>query len=184
MFSMQDLQNMEHNGTHYKQTHICDKSGNIINFKRAIWIESAKLMECFDWKTGINKEDKDIKCSKSIALNIWGLLMSDLLLEGKSPYDYTLQIEKSIDHAYEDNEFSEIGIYTLIESFTALILNSKESLVTNFAYMLFFSICKRLDISFDELYNSYLLKGQNDETPINHTNSNSSINHNPSRYTR
>lgn len=172
MFSTQDIYNTEHHGLHYKQTHMCANSGNILNFRRTIWIEAAKLIECFDWKSRGNNQDREQECSKSIVLNIWSLLMSDFLLEGKHSYDYASQIEKSIVHAYEDNEFSDMGIYTLVESFTSIVLSSKESLVYNFGYLVFFSICKRLDISFDDIYKSYTSQISMDA--INNTDSESS----------
>lgn len=214
MFTMQEELNVHTNGPDYKQTQICTKTGKLINYRRAAWMETAEFIDSFDWKHWKHKKD-DIENAKTELVDIWHFLLSEGLIENNgipnndilqrvddtikwtignkaqttNPYALYQTIKFGIAMAptefyttsvitetigntnfYESHveekqkNFIQEPLFDICEIFVMSMIDKKTYAncfdVDNYNSPLlkFFGMCRFIELSFNELYQRYLVK--------------------------
>ena len=114
---------------------------------RAIWIESAELMDHFGWKWW-KKQQPDMDQSILELIDIWHFGLSIRLTEGKSLALIAEDIESEVSVQKEKGDFLKD-----IESFVALTLTHRR-----FDVVAFKQLMVDVDLSFDQLYRRYVGK--------------------------
>lgn len=138
MLKMQDAMNTK--------VHSDWRSKNL-EWYRAIWIESAELMDHYGWKWW-KKQDTDREQVILELVDIWHFGLSIVLMSGKTLEDCARSLEKGLAAAAECGDFKED-----VEDFAQQTLISKNFDITGFSKLL-----KGTDLSFDGLYRRYVGK--------------------------
>ena len=114
---------------------------------RAIWTECAELMDHYGWKWW-KKQVPDMAQVKLELVDIWHFGLSILLLSEDSREEVADQIGRQLGETRQAPAFREA-----LEAFTLETLHSKA-----FDVALFADLLAAADMSFDELYTSYVGK--------------------------
>ncbi len=160
MLEMQESLNVYTNGENYKQTKVCKKTAKPINYRRCAWMETAEFVDSFDWKHwkhGVN----DIENAKTELVDIWHFLMSAELMENGEVDDKTLEMSAEI--VVDSNTMPmDTNIYALAEFLVKDLLNYEMSIFPHESrgeiLRTFFELCHLVGLSFDELYQRYIVK--------------------------
>lgn len=118
---------------------------------RAIWLESAELLEHFSWKWWSNKED-DIEQAQLELVDIWHFGLSALLQQHGDAKQVIKYLENS-SFTEISNDINHRNIKIVIEEFVLSTLEHK-----SFNINIFLQLCKLLSLEFNELYKIYLGK--------------------------
>jgi dimeric dUTPase (all-alpha-NTP-PPase superfamily) len=113
---------------------------------RAIWIESAELMDHYGWKWWKHQKP-DIEQVKLELIDIWHFGLSILLVNKISIEAITEQVTDALK-VEADGDFK-----IALESFTAHTLSEKD-----FSVSLFVTLLKGMDMTFEDLYSGYVGK--------------------------
>jgi dimeric dUTPase (all-alpha-NTP-PPase superfamily) len=113
---------------------------------RAIWIESAELMDHYGWKWWKHQKP-DIEQVKLELIDIWHFGLSILLVNKISIDSITEQVTDALK-VEADGDFK-----IALESFTAHTLSKKD-----FSVSLFVTLLKGMDMTFEDLYSGYVGK--------------------------
>ncbi len=113
---------------------------------RAIWIESAELMDHYGWKWWKHQKP-DVEQVKLELIDIWHFGLS-ILLANKISIE---SISEQISNAFQIDKADDFK--TALESFTAHTLNEKD-----FSVSLFVTLLKGMDMTFEDLYSGYVGK--------------------------
>ena len=114
---------------------------------RAIWTECAELMDHYGWKWW-KKQVPDMAQVKLELVDIWHFGLSILLLSEDSREEVAEQIARQLGESRQAPAFRDA-----LEAFTLETLHSK-----TFDVALFADLLAAADMSFDELYTSYVGK--------------------------
>lgn len=161
MFTMQNSLNIHTNGDFWATNHKNEKTGKIINWRRAIWLELAEFVDSFDWKHWKHGKN-DTDNAKTELVDIWHFMLSASISE--HPKDSTNVVKDSIlaslevkYHLSNDTlEMAEAMVQKVLDSKRAL--HYKESIDDYSAYTLFFNLCSCVNLTYDELYQRYIVK--------------------------
>lgn len=113
---------------------------------RAIWIESAELMDHYGWKWWKHQKP-DIEQVKLELIDIWHFGLSILLVNNTSIEAIAEQVTDALK-VEADDDFK-----AALESFTAHTLSEKD-----FSVSLFVALLKGMDMTFEDLYSGYVGK--------------------------
>ncbi len=113
---------------------------------RAIWVESAELMDHYGWKWWKHQKP-DIEQVKLELIDIWHFGLSLLLERDTSVPIILMELEEALGSNKSDN-FKDI-----LEDFTLYTLSEKD-----FSIPLFVALLESVDMSFDDLYCGYVGK--------------------------
>lgn len=113
---------------------------------RAIWIESAELMDHYGWKWWKHQKP-DVEQVKLELIDIWHFGLS-ILLTSKASIE---SITEQVTAAQQTAKSSDFKIS--LEAFTAHTLAEKD-----FSIALFIALLKDVDMDFDDLYSGYVGK--------------------------
>jgi dimeric dUTPase (all-alpha-NTP-PPase superfamily) len=113
---------------------------------RAIWIESAELMDHYGWKWWKHQKP-DVEQVKLELIDIWHFGLSILLVNKISIEAITEQVTDALK-VEADGDFK-----IALESFTAHTLSEKD-----FSVSLFVTLLKGMDMTFEDLYSGYVGK--------------------------
>lgn len=161
MFEMQNALNMHTNGVYWATNHTNEKTKKLINWRRAAWLELAEFVDSFDWKHWKYGKN-DIENAKTELVDIWHFMLSATLSE--HPRDNMLQIKKDIFEAEQLNKKISNDALFIAESLVVKLLDKAEILhraksVDDYScYAIFFSLCSYVKLTFDELYQRYMVK--------------------------
>jgi dimeric dUTPase (all-alpha-NTP-PPase superfamily) len=161
MFTLQNALNIHTNGEFWATNHKNEKTGKVINWRRAIWLELAEFVDSFDWKHWKHGKN-DLDNAKTELVDIWHFMLSATLSEHlkESLFEIRKDIEASIEIKYnlsEDTlEMGEAMIQKVLD--TKRALHFKESIDDYSAYCIFFNLCSSVKLTFDELYQRYIVK--------------------------
>jgi dimeric dUTPase (all-alpha-NTP-PPase superfamily) len=158
MLQLQQKLNDETNGIGWEEGKT--KQGKIINWKRAVFLEAAELIESYPWKHWKNIEAKpNYENIKVELVDIWHFVMSEALRvnykNGKTIDELAKNIEsliKNLNTKMPTNYYEEIEA---IEDFIKKLLCSFE---LNSFIISFFELCQKLRLDFDNLYKLYIGK--------------------------
>lgn len=121
-----------------------------INFYRAIWVETAELMECFNWKWW--KEQRTDYTNAVMELtDIWHFGMSQALPVNNAE-GYAEWLERFLTNP--DTNLDGLP-YTTVELLDRLAAKAAGGV---FSVQTFFEVCHRLDFSVQDLYKLYMGK--------------------------
>jgi dimeric dUTPase (all-alpha-NTP-PPase superfamily) len=138
MLSLQDKMNTKVNDNWRAQN---------FEWYRAIWTECAELMDHYGWKWWKNQQP-DIDQSKLELVDIWHFALSIFLSETND----TQKIIENIEAKWTDQK-SDLAFRELLEAFTLATLTTKSVDMSLFCQLLV-----ALDMSFEELYRTYVGK--------------------------
>ena len=113
---------------------------------RAIWIESAELMDHYGWKWWKHQKP-DVEQVKLELIDIFHFGLS-ILLVNKTSIE---SIAEQVSDALKVNE--SVDFKNALEAFTAHTLNEKD-----FSVSLFVSLLKGMEMTFEDLYSGYVGK--------------------------
>ncbi len=113
---------------------------------RAIWIESAELMDHYGWKWWKHQKP-DVEQVKLELIDIWHFGLSILLINKAS----IESIAEKVTTAQQTPKTDDFKVS--LEAFTAYTLVEKD-----FSVSLFVALLKGMDMSFDDLYSGYVGK--------------------------
>lgn len=113
---------------------------------RAIWIESAELMDHYGWKWWKHQKP-DVEQVKLELIDIWHFGLSILLVNNTSIESITEQVTEALKIEKADD------FKVALESFTAHTLSEKD-----FSVSLFVTLLKGMDMTFEDLYSGYVGK--------------------------
>ncbi len=113
---------------------------------RAIWIESAELMDHYGWKWWKHQKP-DVEQVKLELIDIWHFGLSILLINKASIESIAEQVTAAQNTPKADD------FKISLEAFTAYTLAEKD-----FSVSLFVALLKGMDMSFDDLYSGYVGK--------------------------
>ncbi|GAB1259921.1 dUTP diphosphatase [Aurantivibrio plasticivorans] len=113
---------------------------------RAIWIESAEMLDHYGWKWW-KKQTPDIDQVVLELVDIWHFGLSILILEGAKADAIEAKLQTSLSQT-GDKEFGEA-----LEQFVAVTLQTKSFDIEGFA-----ALMNTINLSFDELYVRYVGK--------------------------
>ena len=167
MFAMQEALNAHTNGPDYKETQICAKTGKPINYRRCAWMETAEFVDSFDWKHWKHGKD-DIENAKTELVDIWHFILGAVLVENLgAPNTTTIEhaakliLEKSApvsgDAAYLYETSEDFIVHTLNKT-NKMFPELGEPLSLMQPFGLFFEMCDAVGLSFNELYQRYIIK--------------------------
>ncbi|BFM86884.1 dUTPase [Acinetobacter baumannii] len=142
MLSLQDQVNSLIS-THWRQ--------NQNPWYRAIWLESAELLEHLSWKWWSHNKN-NIEQAQLELIDIWHFGLSDLLQK----YGTSEEVINFLKETHNEDEpkiENVTDIHLLIERFALSTLKNK-----SFDISLFFNLCEILNLEFNELYKIYLGK--------------------------
>jgi len=164
MFEMQEALNVHTNGAKYKETHICAKTGKSIDYRRCAWMETAEFVDSFDWKHWKHGKD-DIENAKTELVDIWHFLMASELIGDGTPSDILLDILASILWQKSKSSDTEVPIFATAEAFIGSLIDRRnpifpasDELNPNNPFCIFLDLCNSVHLSFDELYQRYIVK--------------------------
>ncbi|MDO6644333.1 MULTISPECIES: dUTP diphosphatase [Acinetobacter] len=118
---------------------------------RAIWLESAELLEHLSWKWWSNSKN-NIEQAQLELIDIWHFGLSDLL-QKHGTSEKVIAFLKKTYVSYDLKMENETDISLSIEAFALSTLKNK-----SFDISLFFNLCKILNLEFNELYKIYVGK--------------------------
>lgn len=113
---------------------------------RAIWIESAELMDHYGWKWWKHQKP-DVEQVKLELIDIFHFGLSILLVNKTSIESIAEQVSEALK-VDETEDFK-----TALEAFTAHTLNEKD-----FSVSLFVALLKGMEMTFEDLYSGYVGK--------------------------
>lgn len=143
MLSLQDKLNTYILGENWKQSEVTD-------WKRATWIECAELIEHIGWKWW-KKQSPNLAQAHIELSDKFHFLLSDALVERLNEDDLLDSLENVPEDYYDDID----DVKLIIEELVFYLLDSQAQ---EDYYAIFFEVCRRLDLSFDELYFIYMSK--------------------------
>ena len=114
---------------------------------RAIWVESAELLDHYGWKWW-KKQSPDAEQVKLELVDIWHFGLSILLLESDSREEISSSIAKQISNGKSSGDFCGD-----LEAFTLTTLEKKSFDISGFSVLM-----SGINPSFEELYVSYIGK--------------------------
>lgn len=114
---------------------------------RAIWIESAELLDHYGWKWW-KKQIPDTEQVILELIDIWHFGLSALIMEGADHNTIASEIELKLKTAEKGSDFRAD-----LEDFTLSTLSSKSFHVDKFAKLM-----ADMDLSFEQLFKSYVGK--------------------------
>jgi hypothetical protein len=114
---------------------------------RAIWIESAELMDHYGWKWW-KKQTPDLPQVQLELVDIWHFGLSDLLQQGQTPEQIAEALAPLVERGSVGGDFRE-----LLEDFAAHTLAQKR-----FDAIRFCGLMAAADFSFTALYEQYVGK--------------------------
>ena len=130
------------------------------NYIRASWVECAELVEHYNYKWW-KKQVRDIPQCQMELVDIWHFILSHLIREGLSAEDMLFYIEDAADFedALEGCE-EDMTVLELIEFLVLALLQHEDTNLPDGEHIvtIFFTLCSKLDLSFDELYSQYIGK--------------------------
>ena len=118
---------------------------------RAIWLESAELLEHLSWKWWSNSKS-NIEQAQLELIDIWHFGLSDLL-QKHGTSEKVIAFLKETYVSFDVKMENETDISLSIEAFALSILKNK-----SFDISQFFNLCKILNLEFNELYKIYVGK--------------------------
>jgi len=162
MFEMQEALNIYTNGPDYKETKICAKTGKRINYRRCAWMETAEFVGSFDWKHWKHGKD-DIENAKTELVDIWHFLMSAELVEHGIPDNGVLNLATFVFHSSIKNVKADTSTLDIAEEFVRYSTDVRNEIFPNIGQNgillnLFCQLCAKMELSFDELYQRYIIK--------------------------
>ena len=114
---------------------------------RAIWVESAELMDHYGWKWW-KKQTPDMEQVKLEIIDIWHFGLSMLLQEGQAIEEITANIQQAFGSTENADE-----LLTCTEAFAQKTLANE-----GFDLQGFYRLLKAADMQFDDLYCGYVGK--------------------------
>jgi dimeric dUTPase (all-alpha-NTP-PPase superfamily) len=114
---------------------------------RAVWIECAEMLDHYGWKWW-KKQSPDVEQVKLELIDIWHFGLSMLLLEKQSAASIGGALVRAETASEKPGSFPEE-----LEHFVTEILNTRRFDVVAFARLM-----RSIDLSFAELYSSYVSK--------------------------
>ena len=114
---------------------------------RAIWVESAELLDHYGWKWW-KKQSLDAEQVKLELVDIWHFGLSILLLESDNREEISSDIAKQISSGKSSGDFCGD-----LEAFTLTTLEKKSFDISGFS-----ALMSGINLSFEELYVSYIGK--------------------------
>ncbi len=123
-----------------------DWRGKNFAWYRAIWIESAEMLDHYGWKWW-KKQSPDREQVVLELIDIWHFGLSILLLEKMSAEDIETKLSCALNQASKTN-FAEV-----LESFVAQTLSSRAFDIAGFA-----ALMQCMNLGFDELFRGYVGK--------------------------
>lgn len=114
---------------------------------RAIWIESAELLDHYGWKWW-KKQTPDTEQVILELIDVWHFGLSALIMEGTDHNTIASEIEIKLKAAEKGNDFRAD-----LEDFTLSTLSTKSFHVDKFAKLM-----ADMDLSFEQLFKSYVGK--------------------------
>lgn len=161
MFEMQESLNVYANGAGYKETKICAKTGKHIDYRRCAWMETAKFVDSFDWEHWKHGKN-DIENAKTKLVDIWHFLMSAELMENGEADDDMLERTAGIVRAGRVGVSSDEYVISAAEMLVRDLLNLEVHIFPRNGrgeiVMSFFELCGLVGLSFEELYQRYIIK--------------------------
>lgn len=127
----------------------CDWREQKFDWYRAIWVESAELLDHYGWKWW-KKQEPDVEQVILELIDIWHFGLSDLLQRGTSVEDIA---ESLIPYMEAPPSAQGFDFKETLETFTLDILQQK-----SFNVELFRGLMDGMDLSFEQLYRSYVGK--------------------------
>jgi len=161
MLEMQNALNIHTNGEFWATNHINEKTNKVINWRRAIWLELAEFVDSFDWKHWKHGKN-DLDNAKTELVDIWHFMLSATLSENIKikPTIIKKEILEVLDTKYlissDTLEIAEAFILKILDKNRAL--HFKESIDDYSSYCIFFNLCSAVNLTFDELYQRYIVK--------------------------
>lgn len=116
---------------------------------RAIWLESAELLEHLPWKWWSNSQS-NLEQAQLELIDIWHFGLSDLLQKHGTAENVIAFLKNDYDFQHK---ISESNVSLLIEEFALSTLKNK-----SFDIVIFFKLCEILELEFNNLYKIYLGK--------------------------
>lgn len=126
------------------------KNSDITDWKRAAWLECAELIEHIGWKWW-KKQSPNLAQAHIELSDIMHFMLSDCLVERWNENDLLDSLENIPEDYYGDID----DVKLIIEELVFYLLDSPAQ---EDYYAIFFEVCRRLDLSFDELYFIYMSK--------------------------
>ena len=114
---------------------------------RAIWVESAELLDHYGWKWW-KKQTPDVDQIALELVDIWHFGLSLLLLKGHSVEDITAIVESEFSNPKSSGDFAAD-----LEQFTETTLSTKDFDLSGFA-----SLMAGINMDFETLYIGYVGK--------------------------
>ena len=114
---------------------------------RAIWVESAELLDHYGWKWW-KKQTPDVDQIALELVDIWHFGLSLLLLKGHSVEDITAFVESEFSNPKSSGDFAAD-----LEQFTETTLSTKDFDLSGFA-----SLMAGINMDFETLYIGYVGK--------------------------
>ncbi len=159
MLKLQQKLNDDTNGLNWENG--VTNKGKKIDWRRAIYIESAELIDSYPWKHWKNIDAKpDYENIKVELVDIWHFVMSEILRVNKIENNYSLEeLSRKIENEVTNIATQkESDFYKEIEAVEGFI----KKLFCNFELIdftkSFFELCYKLGLDFDSLYNLYIGK--------------------------
>jgi dimeric dUTPase (all-alpha-NTP-PPase superfamily) len=160
MLDMQNALNIHTNGEFWATNHKNEKTGKVINWRRAIWLELAEFVESFDWKHWKHAKN-DLDNAKTELVDIWHFMLSETITQ--YPKNTTEELAALLSgHMYKkvnlnkELELSEMLVSIVLDKnkpFTFSVFDNEPN-----AYSVFYTLCDLLKLTFDELFTRYMVK--------------------------
>jgi len=153
MLNLQDRLNIITNGEEWRKG--ITKEGREINWVRCIYMETAELVDSFNWKhwKSLDKKD-DIENAKVEIIDIWHFIMSLLMSKMSKEEAAKLIYHESIIKRWYIEDKTELD---LAELFLSQTVYHKDKLLDHLVHR-FFYLAAKLDIDLDTLYEKYIIK--------------------------
>lgn len=141
------LQDMAHLQNLHNQRINDDWRRSGFNYRRAVWVECAELMDHLGWKWWtIQNTDKNQVLLEIV--DIWHFGLSMMIIEEQITQKVAMEIEAFFNQPPEVTDQHQV-----IEEFVLAMLEEER-----FAREKFFTICVAMQINFDMLHQHYLAK--------------------------
>ena len=118
-----------------------------LNYRRAIWVECAELMDHLGWKWW-KRQDTDHEQVLLEIVDIWHFGLSMLLIEERVNESLATEMERFFDNPPDVSDGHQA-----IEDFVLATLSEEK-----FAWRQFLMICAAMEVGFDQLYAHYIAK--------------------------
>ena len=118
-------------------------------FYRAIWLESAELLEHYGWKWWSQKP-RDLEQVYLEIVDIWHFGLSQLLMEEKSSDEI---LESILSVSSKNVSLEDVAFSKLLEAFVSHTLNS-----ASFSVERFLTMSYQISFSFEDIYKYYISK--------------------------